>query len=357
MKIYADSFKRWIRILETYQIKDDPIGECLYINFNDTCAYFGSQDGVGRIKFYIEATPNEKIKNFFIPTHKFLSIITQYDYIDVDENFLFTHNSDRYKVPVIVDEDKFNDEPFKKTFTEPFNFEKSVVEQVSKAMQFSNKDEQNINYRNIFIQDGYICTLTTATPLYEAKITVDEKLSLPLNVARSLCQIGLIAEGCKILTSDSTKLIVSRDDEIELIVPSSSSVEFPQNRNEQFITSYSHENSLELTYDVFSKTIKSLKPYFNDVLNAKIYIVIGEQDLEIQVVDSKNEIVKHCAYEAVSAPLVNKKYAISGSKIEQALNVINGKKLYIGLPTDDSNPIVNFWNDDSQHVLIVRFQQ
>lgn len=355
MKIFADSFKRWVRVLETYQAKGDPIGESLYLNFKDKYAYFGSQEGIGRVKFYVEG--EEDITNFFISTNKFLNIITQYDFINLDSKFIFTFKDDKYKIPVIVDDEKFNNAQFLKNFENSFDFEKSTIDLISKASTFTNKDEQNINYRNVFIQDGYICALTTPTPLYESKIGIQDKIALPLNVAKTLCQIGIISEGCKLLVCENNKKIVSRDDEIELIVPAISSTEFPVNRNKEFVDSYSYPTTIEFSYDDFNKVIKSLRPYFNDVLNAKMYILINEKDVEVQVIDSQNEIIKHCEFVTVAQDLIGKKYAISGTKVEQALSVINGKKLIVALPTDDGHPIVNFFNDESQHVLIVRFQQ
>lgn len=355
MKIYADSFKRWSRVLESYQEKGNPIGESLYLDFTTEYAFFGSKDGIGRIKFYIEKEDNEKIDNFFISTVKFLNIITQYDYVTLSSNFLIKNGNDKYKLTTIVDDDKIDTSPFLKLFDSRLDFNKDSIEKITKALIFTNKDEQNTNYRNIFIQDNYICSLTTQTPMYESPIDITNDIGLQINVAKTLVQVGSIAEGCYVMTSSVNKKIVSRDDEIEIIVPSNSSFEFPSNRSQDFINSYSYDTKLKLQTDVFSKVLSSLRPYFNDVLNAKLYMTIGD-DIVLRVQDSTNDIEKHIPYVEVSEELIGHVYSISGTKLEIALSVLRGKELFICLPTDENSPIVNLYCDESQHVLIVRFK-
>jgi hypothetical protein len=36
---------------------------------------------------------------------------------------------------------------------------------------------------------------------------------------------------------------------------------------------------------------------------------------------------------------------------------MKGKEFIIDLPTDENKPIVNFYVDDSEHVLITRFKE
>ena len=355
MKIFADSFKRWCRILETYQEKGNPIGESLYFDFTTEYVYFGSKDGIGRIKFYTEKEENDKIVNFFISTNKFLNIITQYDFVFLTNELVLKNGNDKYKLSTIIDDEKIDVSPFMKEFNSKLNFDKDSIEKIARALMFTNKDEQNTNYRNIFIQDKFVCSLTTQTPMYEAPIDINENIGLQLNVAKTLTQVGSIAEGCYIMCGNSNKKIVSRDDEIELIVPSNSSIEFPTNRNQGFIDSYSYSTKIKFQTDVFSKVLSSLRPYFNDVLNAKISIAIND-DITLRVVDSTNEIEKHVSFIDVSEELKGKVFSISGSKLEQALGVLKGKEIYIDLPTNEDSPIVNMYTDDSQHVLVVRFK-
>ena len=354
MKIFADSFKRWVRILEAYQEKGNPIGESLYFNFQDKNVYFGSKDGIGRIKFYTEN--DEDIQNFFISTDKFLNIITQYDYLYLDKKLVFTNEQDKYKLSTIIDDDKFDNSIFNTKFDNCVALSKDSIEKINKALAFTNKDEQNTNYRNIFIQDKHICSLTTPTPMYESTIDIESDLIISLNVAKTLYQVGSIAEGCSLMYSASSRKIISRDEELEIIVPSSSTVDFPTNRNEKFISSYTYSNLLKVSTDIFSKVLSVLRPYFNSVLNAKLILILND-DITIKVSDSQNEIEKHIQYLEISDDLKGKQFAISGSKLETALGTLRGKELFIDLPTSESSPIVNLYNDETQHVLITRFKE
>lgn len=354
MKIFADSFKRWVRVLEAYQEKGNPIGESLYFNFKDKNVYFGSKEGIGRVKFYTE--DDEDIGNFFISTNKFLNIITQYDFLNLDSKLVFTNNQDKYKLSTIIDDDKFDNSMFEKTFESSISLTKDSIEKITRSLTYTNKDEQNTNYRNIFIQDKHICSLTTPTPMYENKIDIDCDLIISINVAKTLVQVGSIAEGCSLLSSQSSRKIVSRDEELEIIVPSTSTVEFPSNRNEKFIESYSYNNILKVSTDTFSKVLSVLRPYFNSVLNAKLIIDIND-DITIKVSDSQNEVEKHIPYLEINENLNGKQFAISGTKLETALSTLKGKELFIDLPSNDTSPIVNMYNDlESEHVLIVRFK-
>lgn len=354
MKIFADSFKKWIRVLEAYQEKGNPIGESSYFNFQDKNVYFGSKEGVGRIKFYTEE--DEDIGNFFIATDKFLNIITQYDFLNINKNLVFTNGQDKYKLSTIIDDDKFDNSIFNTKFDGSVNLEKDSIEKISRSLIFTNKDDQSQNYRNIFIQNKNICSLTSPTPMYESAINIDSDLIISLNVAKTLVQVGNISEGCNLLSATNSRKIISRDEELEIIVPSTQTVDFPSNRKPEFIASYSYNTVLKVSTDAFSRVLGMLRPYFNSALNAKILIILGD-DITIKVSDSQNDVEKHIAFIEVSDELKGKQFAISGSKLETALSVLKGKELFIELPDNETSPIVNLYNDDTQHVLITRFKE
>lgn len=357
MKIYSDSFKKWSRVLEAYQEKGSPVGECLYFNFKDSSIYFGNKEGIGKMQFNFEKELNEEtITNFFISTSKFLGVITQYDFMNLNEKLVFTNGKDKFKISTIIDDDKIDCTTFKTLYPNELVFDKDHLDKISKSLIFTSKDEGNTNYRNIFIQDGTICSLTTRTPMYEAPIDIKDKLCISLNVAKTIGQVGFVTDGCSLMTNTGVnKKIVSRDGEMELIVPGNSNVEFPTNTNPDFIKSYAYETKIKLATDEFSKVLSLLRPYFSDVLNGKLTLTIDD-DLSVKVEDTANAVERHIPYIETSDELKGLTFSISGPKIEQALSVLKGKEVFISLPTLESSPIVNFWNDESQHVLIARFK-
>lgn len=358
MKIYADSFKAWNKVLDSYQEKGSPIGESLYFNFKDSYIYFGSKEGMGRMKFVFEKELTEEdIPNFFVSTTKFLNVVTQYDYLNLTEKLVFTNGKDKYKIAPIIDDDKIDCSLLANSkFSNDLVLDKAQLDKISKALQFTSKDEANANYRNVFIQDKTICGLTTKTPMYESSIDMDGEICISLNVAKTIGQVGFVTDGCTLQTNQgNNKKIISRDGELEIIVPGNNSIEFPQNRNPQFIESYKYDTILKLETEALSKVLSVLRPYFNDVQNAKVTLTIDE-DISVKVEDATNAVERHIEYLEVSDELKGKTYSISGTKIEQALGVLRGKELFIGLPTLDTSPIVNLYNDESQHVLIARFK-
>ena len=181
--------------------------------------------------------------------------------------------------------------------------------------------------------------------------------SLPKSIiAQTVVLVGIIGEGVTVHTNAGTgKKIVSRDEEIELIVPSSNTVEFPDNRNPASIKQYSHDTILKVESSVLKGVLDILKPYFAEVMNSKIVLTIDD-DLAVSVKDSSNEVERHVPYKEVAPELIGKSYAISGTKILQLYPNFKGKELSIGLPLEETNPLVNFFNDESQHLVIARFK-
>ena len=163
MKIYADSFKKWKKILEIYRDKGNPIGESIYLNFEESYAYFGSKDGAGRMKFYYaQEYWEEKFHNVFLPTEKFLNVITLYDEMNVSPSFVFTNNKDRYRIATIQDDDKIDCELISKTtFSSVIEITKDDMDTLDTALAYVNKDERNINFRNLFLQEGVVGSLTS----------------------------------------------------------------------------------------------------------------------------------------------------------------------------------------------------
>ena len=183
------------------------------------------------MKFYFEKdSSDEVIPNFLIDSKKFLNIISQYDDINLNKDFVFSNKKDKYKISVIVDDTLVDIETAKQMYDDKeVEFTKEQVELISKTSTFTNKDEQNSNYRNVFIKNGYITALTTPTPMFESKFDLDLEAVLSLNVTKTLSIIGIISEGCFLCSKDGTnnRKIMSRDKELELIVPGCSSVDFP----------------------------------------------------------------------------------------------------------------------------------
>ena len=360
MKIYCETFKKWIKVLETYQEKGDAVRESIYLNFEDSYCYFASSEGIGRMKFYFEKdSSDEVIPNFLIDSKKFLNIISQYDDINLNKDFVFSNKKDKYKISVIVDDTLIDIDTIKQSFDgDEVEFTKEQVELIYKASTFTNKDEPNSNYRNVFIKDNFIVALTTPTPMFESKFDLDLEAVLSLNVTKTLTIIGTISEGCFLCSKEGTnnRKIMSRDKELELIVPGCSSVDFPPNREEKFINSYKHNSVLSVNPSLFLKTLQTLRPYYSEVVNAKISILIGD-DLLIKVNDTQNEIEKHVDYISCDDSLKGLEIYFSATKLEQIFSSLKGEELFIDIPTDENKPVLNFWTNDEQHILATRFKQ
>lgn len=360
MKIYSETFRKWFKVLETYQDKGDQVRESIYLNFKDSYCYFSSSEGIGKLKFYFEKElDEEEIPNFFINTNKFLNIISQYDEINLNNKFVFSNGKDKYKIAVLVDDDLFDDSTINSDFNgSEIEFTKDQVMQINAASSFTNKDEQNINYRNIFIKDKHICSLTTQTPMYEAKFDSDIKVVVSLNTSKTINTVGMISEGCFLISSEKTSniKILSRDRELEIIVAGCSSDEFPPNRTQNFIDSYTYNTIAKIETVKLSKALQSLRPYYNEVINTKVSFLFNDDDLLIKVSDTQNEIEKHVEVQECDEKLKNSEIFLSASKVEQILGVLKDPVLIMDIPTDDSRPIVNFWNDEKQHVLMTRFK-
>jgi hypothetical protein len=345
--------------MESYQEKGNPIQESAYFSWEDSYIYFGSKDGLGRFKFNYEKTsPIEEIPNFLAPISKLLSIINQYDEIELNDKLVFSNGKDKYKINTIIDNDQIDTSIFStKTYESSLVFCKNHFDKISRAISFTNKDDSNANFQAVFIEDGYIIGMSSKTPVFESQIDLTDKLCIPVNVAKTILQVGDSVE-CTLYydSSEKTKKIVSSDGELEVIVPSINGLDFPPIRSTDFIESYSYPTLLKVDTIIFSKTLDSLKSYFNDILNSKIKIKIGD-DLTILVEDTNTNIEKHMEYIEVSDELKNQSYSISGTKLLQVLGTLRGSELVIQLPLDSEKPIINFYNDEEQHILVTRFKE
>lgn len=356
MKIYSDNFRKYYKIMETLNEKGNPIRECAYFNFNDGYIYFSSNEGAGRFKFNFEKELTEEvIPNFFIPIPKLISIINQYDDINLSDSFVFSNGKDKYKVNTIVDDDQIDTTIFSKVYSNQVQFEKDQLDKISKAISFASKDDPA--FQAIFIEDNYISSMVSKTPLYESKFNCSSKIVLPLFTAKLLLMLSN-GQDCSLYSEQNTQKIVSSDTELEVIVSSNNQLEFPPNRSENFIESYTHNNLLEVNSLVFQKTIDSLKAYFNDIQNSKIKIIIGENlDITIKIEDKTTDIEKHFEATNVVPSLTNTSFAISGTKVLQTIGSLKGDSLFIDLPTEENKPIVNFYADSSEHILVTRFKE
>ena len=89
-----------------------------------------------------------------------------------------------------------------------------------------------------------------------------------------------------------------------------------QNREEKFINSYKHNTKLSVNPLSFLKVLQTLRPYYSEVVNAKISILIGD-DLLIKVNDTQNEIEKHVDYISCDDSLKDLEIYFSATRLEQ----------------------------------------
>ena len=72
MKIYCETFKKWIKVLETYQEKGDAVRESIYLNFEDSYCYLLQVKVLEEWSFYFEKdSSDEVIPNFLIDSKVF----------------------------------------------------------------------------------------------------------------------------------------------------------------------------------------------------------------------------------------------------------------------------------------------
>jgi hypothetical protein len=354
MKIYADMFKKWSKILESFQKKDDPFASKLYFDFNNKYIYFGSSDfGKGRMKFFFDLNTGEELpNNFFISTVDFLNVINQFDDITLTEG-VFIHNNDKFKMSIIENEDDRIDISLFKDY----NFSelpKNIFADIEKALVYINPADPNTNLHNVFIKNNYIYAYSSELPLYESKIDFNSELAVELGTANTILKIGNISEGCKLSQNASTAIIQSTDDELEVIIPNFYTTEFPDIRSDDFKSKYNFNTTLIVEREKFIVALQFIKLYLNVSNNGKFSITCGD-DLLIKVEESSVNIEKHIPYISVSDELKGSEFELPGFKLESALKSLVGNNLTIKLPTDPTRSLVDLSCDDIRHTIIPRF--
>ena len=353
MKIYADMFKKWSKVLEMYQTKGDPYGESMLFDFENKNVYFGTDLGQGKLKFFYDLNQNEEVpKKFFISINKFLGIITKYDYLEFDGNSFF-NGKDKFKFsmleyePLRINLSIFKDNIDYKDIT------KDTLKKISDAILFINKDDPNDNLKNIFIKNGKICSLSSKTPIYESAIDYSEDLAVEYDVAKLMTLIGNISEGCKILQNMNSADIKSIDDEIEMIVPNKFTTDYFDTDKE--LNGCNYATKIEFDTSIFNNNFSFIKPYFNPYTNSKVYLTF-DTDAVLKIDDDSTQVEKHFDYKTISDELKNKTFSFSGTKMDLALSLLKGKDLTLSLPIDENQSLITISNDTSQRVIMTRFK-
>jgi len=358
MIIYADTFKRWAKILESYQKKGDPFGESLFFDFENKFIYFGSDFGKGRMKFFFECKEEEKLPyNFFISTSKFLNIITKFDSLELTKDFVFKKGEDKFKFSVVKNEE---DRVIKNIFENDFVYEvlnKDIFKKIEDASVFVNKDDADENLHNIFVKNNLICSMSSVLPFYESKINYTGSFAVEVDVAKLITQIGTISEGCKFTQNTKTAIIKSIDDEIEMIIPNCYTTEFPDDlQSDSFIKTYKHPTFVKIDCSLFNHNLSFLKMYLNASNNGKLFFNFTDTDMIMRIEEDDATVEKHMPFIEISSELKNKTFALPGFKIDTALGILKDKELTIRLPVDESLGLVDLLNNEDQHIVISRFK-
>jgi hypothetical protein len=358
MKIFTTPFVGYSKVISKYQEKGNPTKECLYFNFKDSYVYFSSKDGFGRMKFDFEG--DERLPNFFVPINKFLSIAEQYDTeIYLDSNLVFYYGKDKYKLALIQDDNQIDCSIFENMqFENTLTLNKDELLLIENAVAFTPKD-LNIDkpLQAVFIKDSHICGMQSKTPMYESVFPVDADLIIPFSVANTILQIGN-SDTCSYQfdSNNNFQRIISKKEDFEVLVSTNVSLDFPPFREANFIQSYANGLSVTLDKYSFDGVLKLLKPHFSDILNSKIAFSFSDEDMSIIVIDKDTNIEKHISYITCDSDLAGKIFHISGEKVLQALSKLNEKELTIKLPAQETNPIVEFFCKEDEHILITRFR-
>jgi hypothetical protein len=283
MKIFAENFRRFSKSIEASYTKGDRLGESIYLNFEDSCAYFSNESFIAKLKFNyeIEDGSDDSIQNMLIDKKMFLVLCQQYDELYLNSEYTFYNGEEEFSIPYSIEQQDYPDFDYNDFIS--YHLNTNIIRHLRAAYQYMGVYDPQENYFGANLKEDRVVS-TDGAQVFEAfteeKDEDGNDVELPdVKLKGEIVRLILtVAENevCNLNYNESTDEIYfsfGGDGELDVATTQQDDLRLPDVKDAEFISKYSHDTGFTISkqeildvldfFSIFVKTERNERLYFN----------------------------------------------------------------------------------------------
>jgi len=296
MEINTKNFKRFSKIIDIFNKKGSRIDESIYLDFENSKAYFGNSsydsDNEGIIgqldfNFILTNTDIDDYSNVFVNTRLFLTLCNQYETLSMSTDYEFSNGEEFFKIPYFTEE--FDYPILNKDDFEVFNITSAITSNLKTSQIYMGVADFNENFGGIQLLNNSIVSSDGAC-VFEAKV---KDITFPeIQLSKTVLHViltGVDDNTCRMYYDTQTKdLYFTFGDNEELHVASTQidNLNVPPIEDPDYIAKYNHKTSFCVEKRQFLSLLQFLEVFVTDVKNEQLKLTIeSDNTISIKALD------------------------------------------------------------------------
>lgn len=359
MKIKTENFRRFSSPILSSYVQGHKNSENMYLNFENSCAYFSNESFIAKLKFdfEIEDPSDNDLKNILVDKEMFLALCTEYEELTLDADYNFSYEEESFSIPHFVenqDYPEFNYDDFTS-----YHLGSGVLRNVRAASQYMGTHDPQEDYFGVNIREDRVVG-TDSAQVFEGELK-DETEEFPdIKLKGDIVKLVLTIsefEVCYLNYNENTdELYVTFGDNQELDIATTQQdiLRMPDVKDEEFISKYHHE-----TYFVVEKTelldvLDFFQVFVRNERNERLYLHITDENTLSVESQSKSKGNRNVSITDSDSRLVGEGFWIPRALVVKAVRSIEDD--FVQFEVDQEAPAFNIVGktNNERHIATVR---
>lgn len=359
MKIKTENFRRFANPILSSYVQGHRNSENMYLNFENSCAYFSNQSFIAKLKFdfEIEDVKDNNLQNILVDKKMFLALCTEYEELTLDSDYNFSYEEESFKIPYFIEDQsypEFNYDDFSS-----YQFNSSVLRNIRTASQYMGPYDPQENYFGVNIRKDCVIG-TDSAQVFEAELK-DKKVVFPdIRLKGDIVKLVLTIsefEVCYLNYNENTDELYftfGDNQELDIATTQQDNLRMPDVKDQDFIDKYHHDTYFIVEKNTLLDVLDFFQVFVRNERNEKLYLnIVDEETLSIE---SQSESTGN---RNISITELDNEVVGQGLWIPRALVVKAVKSIeddFIKFEVDNEAPAFNIVgkDNDERHVATVR---
>lgn len=359
MKIKTENFKRFSSPIYASYVQGDRNGENMYLDFENSCAYFSNDSFIAKLKFdfEIEDPSDNDLQNILVDKKMFLALCNEFEELTLDSEYNFSYEEEKFHIPHEIEKQDYPD--FDYNDFESYHLSSSVLRNVRAASQYMGPSDPQENYYGVNIKGDRVVG-TDSAQVFEAQVKEDNidfpDIKIKGDIVRLVLTISEF-EVCNLNYNENTDELYftfGDNQELDIATTQQDNLRMPDVVDDEFVEKYNHDTFFDVEKTELLDILEFFQVFVRNERNERLYLhIVGEDSLSIES-QSESKGNRNIDLHDCSGDLVGEGIWIPRALVVKAVKSIEDDFIKFKIDTEAPAFDIIGKNNDEKHIATVR---
>lgn len=359
MKIKTENFRRFSSPILSSYVQGHRNSENMYLNFENSCAYFSNESFIAKLKFdfEIEDPSDNDLKNILVDKKMFLALCTEYEELTLDSDYKFTYEEESFSIPYFIENQDYPE--FDYNDFASYHLSSGVLRNVRAASQYMGPYDPQENYFGVNIRGDRVVG-TDSAQVFEGQLK-DEDVEFPdIKLKGDIVKLVLTIsefEVCYLNYNENTDELYftfGDNQELDIATTQQDNLRMPDVTDQDFIDKYHHDTYFVVEKAELLDVLDFFQVFVRNERNERLYLnIIDETTLSVES-QSESKGNRNVVITDSDHRIVGEGFWIPRALVVKAVKSIEDD--FVQFEVDQEAPAFNIvgTNNDEKHIATVR---